>query len=610
MPGAIQDREFHEILRNAKTRRTKSVPVGDETREISVPFRSPEDWRDQFIYFLMVDRFNNPRQPPNQPYDAPVGTFQGGTFEGIRQQLGYLQELGVSALWLTPVLQNCQHEPGSYHGYGIQHFLKIDPRFASNRNDPEGELQALIDEAHARGLYVIFDIVLNHAGNVFAYVDNGEVKDLVPYRESPYPIRWRDESGRPNPAWEEAPQPSRSADLSPEAAVWPTELRKNDYFWRRGSDIDRGDFFTLRKFDNTRADVRRDLILAYEYLIAKFDIDGFRIDTLKYIGVDFERLFGNAIREYALSIGKKNFFTFGEIFDEEEKIAHFIGRRVTDQGDLVGVDAALDFPLFFRLPDVAKGLQPVSSLSDLYQRRKDIQAQVISSHGEASRYFVTFLDNHDGLDGFKSRFYYCGDPADPDRFNDQVALAVACLCCLQGIPCLYYGTEQGLSGHGTSDQALREALWGLPDGGFNPTHPFYQAIKALTDVRARHPALRYGRQYFRPISWDRTNYEIPRLLGGVLAVSRILGDTEVVLVANTHSANPATVWVIVDASLNPTGTRLRTLFSNKPQPTPVGAVEQASQVHVVEPNGSTGRGPLQIIQVTLQPMEARIIGRH
>src|SRR4029079_1647785 len=70
---------------------------------------SPADWRDIWIYFLMIDRFNHPAAPPrNLPFDARFGGFQGGTLAGIRQQLGYLKELGVGALWLTPVLKNCQ----------------------------------------------------------------------------------------------------------------------------------------------------------------------------------------------------------------------------------------------------------------------------------------------------------------------------------------------------------------------------------------------------------------------------------------------------------------------------------------------------------------------
>ena len=382
----------------------------------------------------------------------------------MRSQLDYLQELGVGALWLSPVLKNCQYEE-SYHGYGIQDFVAIDPRWASDpaaaKQDPalvEGELRALVDEAHARGIYVIFDIVLNHAGDVFAYAtDQGRQDALASWRDDPpYTIFWRDENGQGRPDWTQAP-----ADPPPDAAIWPQELRRNAYLRRRGNAFTRpgalqeaaGDFFTLKELVTDyhavtpeRGDyypVRDTLIRAYQYLMAKYDVDGYRIDTLKYIEPQFAQIFGNAMREYALSIGKKNFFTFGEVYDDEEKIARFIGRNALAPGDLTGVDAALDFPLFFRLPGMIKGLVPPSAVSDVFTRRKEIERGIISSHSEASRYFVTFLDNHDQY----QRIYY-SDPANPHAYDDQVTAGIACLFTLQGIPTLYYGTEQGLHGAG------------------------------------------------------------------------------------------------------------------------------------------------------------------
>jgi Alpha amylase, catalytic domain len=85
------------------------------------PFPSPSDWRDQVIYFLMVDRFNNASAPPvHQPYDDPnYGQYQGGGFAGVQQQLGYIKSLGAGAIWLSPVLKNLPFDTGSYHGYGI-----------------------------------------------------------------------------------------------------------------------------------------------------------------------------------------------------------------------------------------------------------------------------------------------------------------------------------------------------------------------------------------------------------------------------------------------------------------------------------------------------------
>ena len=130
---------------------------------------------------------------------------------------------------------------------------------------------------------------------------------------------------------------------------------------------------------------------------------------------------------------------------------------------MVGVDAALDYPLFFDLKPVVKGFAPPSEIVNMYVLRKQIEADVLSSHGDATRYFVTFLDNHD----VKERIRYV-DPTDATKYDDQVTLGVACLYSLPGIPCLYYGTEQGLHGVG-SDPAVREALWGGP--GFPQNTP-------------------------------------------------------------------------------------------------------------------------------------------
>ena len=154
MQTSIWGPDIQAVFDQARVPGFKSVQVGNQTLEIPTPFPSPADWRDNWIYFLLVDRFNNPLQPPrNLPWDAQYSDFQGGTIDGIRTQLDYLQNLGVGAIWISPVLKNCQYSP-TYHGYGIQDFLRIDPRFASNpAQDPqlvETELRQLVDEALMR----------------------------------------------------------------------------------------------------------------------------------------------------------------------------------------------------------------------------------------------------------------------------------------------------------------------------------------------------------------------------------------------------------------------------------------------------------------------------
>ncbi|MFN8473729.1 MAG: alpha-amylase family glycosyl hydrolase [Anaerolineae bacterium] len=586
-------------------------------------YPSPADWRDVWIYQVLVDRFNNPAAPPKESWDGAHAIFQGGTLEGVRQRLDYLKDLGVGALWLSPVQKNCQYRPDSYHGYGIQDFLSIDPRLATDpdaaRENPrlvEDELIALVEDAHALGIYIIFDIVLNHTGDTFEYVfDDGSTSAMAPWRDSgPYTIRWRDENGNGRADWTEAPtNPPR------DAAVWPAELRDNRYFRRQGNAFDRpsdlqekaGDFFSLKEIvaeyqetDTGFVPALSALIRAYQYLIARFDVDGFRIDTLKYLPPDTARTFGNAIREYALSIGKKNFFTYGEVYDEEAKIEAYVGRNTISDGDLVGVDAALDFPLFFRLPDLAKGFRSAEDLAAMYRRRRDIGRSVLSNHGDASRYFVTFLDNHDQY----HRIRYV-DPADPHRFDDQTTLALTMLFSLQGIPCVYYGTEQGLHASGDSLEAVREALWGKPDA-FDKTNLFYDTIRRLSHTRDGQPTLRYGRQYFRATSSDGVNFTISQTGGDPVAFSRILNDREVVVAANPSTTARFSGAVIVDASLNRDGTVYTTVFSNKANRegrTQAVTFKPQGSVSIRYADGTGGNGPLLVLPVTLDPMEAQIL---
>jgi glycosidase len=584
---------------------TRVVKVGAESRTITTPFPSPQDWRDVWIYFLMLDRFNRAdgKSPASMPYDKPFGEFQGGTFNGVRDRLDYIKGLGAGVIWLSPVLKNRQSDRGTFHGYGIQDFLQPDPRFASALGKEEEELRALVDEAHARGLYVIFDIVLNHAGDVFGYKGFGS---SASGSSEIRPIEWRDERGQARsdfPVIENIP----TAQREPDALVWPAELQRNSFFRRKGKGGEGGgDFESLKEFvtdvqEGQIFPVRNALILAYQYAIARYDIDGFRIDTLKYIERDFAKIFGNAMREYALSIGKKNFFSYGEVFDGEERIAEFIGRDTQDRGDLVGVDAALDFPLFFRLPSVAKGFSPPTEVIEVYRRRKEVERNILSSHGEAGRFFVTFLDNHDMKERFRG-----ANTDGPDKFDPQVILGIAVLFGLQGIPCLYYGTEQGLHGRGNSDQFVREALWGKPSA-FDVNHPFYKAISRLSEIRDTQPALRYGRLYFRPISGDGEHFGMSPFAPGVLAFSRILNNREVLVVANANTQGGFQGHALVDLFINNDGEQFRVL--NDSSASTPGPVETRSGLEIHEIDGGVTTGPARMVRVSLRPMEVQIMAK-
>jgi glycosidase len=267
----------------------------------------------------------------------------------------------------------------------------------------------------------------------------------------------------------------------------------------------------------------------------------------------------------------------------------------------VGVDAALDFPLFFHLPSVAKGFAPPTDIINVYQQRKMVEREVLSSHGEAGRFFVTFLDNHD----MTQRFRFAATDA-PDTFDPQVILGITLLFTLQGIPCLYYGTEQALHGHGDRDQYVREALWGKPQA-FDTAHPFYQAIQQLSAIRASQPALRYGRLYFRPLSGDQVHFGVSSFAPGVLAFSRILNNQELVVVTNANTQGGFQGHVLVDRFLHQEGDTFRVL--NNPAATPPGQVVLRSNLEIQEVGGGISSGPAQMIQVNLQPMEAQILAK-
>jgi len=639
MPRSLVDSSVLDAIAGAQAaareRRTKTVVVGGAPREIPVPFPSPGDWRDCPIYFLILDRFNNPSASPRGTWNRRFNFRQGGTFEGVRAQLGYLEELGIKAIWLSPVLKNSRPDTWeyNYHGYGAQDFLNVDERFASDGTlaTAERELTALVDEAHARGIHVILDIVLNHAARVFDYVTASGTTAVIadagvmngPLGSEPS-VRWLNGLGFSRGDWQNAlPTPGA---LHADDAVWPAELQHHLFFRRRGAKLTdtpgpggfvRGDFGDMRQlvveYDATvpgeeairarlgAAPVLNLLIRAHAYLVARYDFDGFRIDTVKYVAPEAVETFGNAIREYALSAGKKNFFTFGEVYDNEETIARFIGRN-GGSGEGFGVDAALDFPLFHALPRIAKGQGDVADLRRVFSLRKAQESALLSSHGEAGRYFVSFLDNHDQHERFKH-------PLTPAI---QVMLGYTLLFTLQGIPCLYYGSEQGLEGtvdgagnaELKSNESTREALWGKP-GAFSTNSSMFVAIRRLATLRQDEPTFSFGRLYFREVSGNGTDFGHSTGKGGIVAFSRILCDREVVVVANTGTVQ-FTGSVIIDADLSAGAATMAIVYSNAAA-TGTRPVRRGTMTFYRD--GPVSSGPAAAVDVRLDASEVQILRR-
>ena len=164
---------------------------------------------------------------------------------GVKDQLPYIKGLGAGAIWLSPVLKNVPNQEGTYHGYGIRDFLHVDPRFAKDANNADDELRDLVDAAHAQGMYVILDIVLNHTGDAFAYVcDAGESNCTgsngaqADFRSFTRPVLWRDQNAVAQSGWNDI---ANLPDMSADPMVWPKELQKNSYFRMQGMPDPNGD---------------------------------------------------------------------------------------------------------------------------------------------------------------------------------------------------------------------------------------------------------------------------------------------------------------------------------------------------------------------------------
>ena len=167
-------------------------PRPDRLAELDLPrreayFPSPGSWPDEVVYFLLVDRFSDgqeasrplldrsdpashrPAGPDGEPWQwsswaaSGLTRYQGGTLAGVISKLDYLRDLGVTTVWLSPVFRQRGHLD-TYHGYGIQDFLEVDPRFGSR-----ADLVDLVRQAHDRGMRVLLDVIFNHSGANWNY---------------------------------------------------------------------------------------------------------------------------------------------------------------------------------------------------------------------------------------------------------------------------------------------------------------------------------------------------------------------------------------------------------------------------------------------------------
>jgi glycosidase len=522
---------------------------------------------DEIIYFVLPDRFEN-GNPANDRgglkgdrlkhgFDPTSKAFyHGGDLQGLTARLDYIQALGATAVWLTPVFRNkpVQGGPGQesagYHGYWITDFTSVDPHLGD-----EAQMQAFVRAAHARGMKVYLDIIANHTADVIAYRECPT--DRCPYRsraEYPY-SRHGGLQGEPinegftGDNFEKLTRPDfaytpylPAGEERIKAPQWLNDPllyhnRGNSTFAGESSEM--GDFVGLDDLMTENPRVVQGMIEIYGGWIDRYGVDGFRIDTARHVNAEFWQAFVPAMLQRAAANGIPHFHIFGEVSTSDIDVA-LLARYTRD----AKLPAVLDFAFASAVRATVAGNAGTDKLARLFAD------DTLYADGEKTALQLpTFISNHDA-----GRFGYYVRKERPQASDDEVLkrvlLAHAMLFTLRGVPVVYYGDEQGFVGTGGDQDARQDMMTsrtesyladrslGTRQSNFDLSHPIAQAIAKLSALRRAHAALRSGRQVVRNYS------DSP----GLFAVSRLDPATgrEIAIAFNT-SLQPLTTTMEVAA---------------------------------------------------------------
>ncbi len=586
---------------------TAVTATADLAPNVSVPrFTHPS--AGQTIYFVLTDRFANgrvdndtggyPGGPDQTGFDPTrISHYHGGDFAGLTGKLDYLQNLGVTAVWLTPPFKNKPMQEGTagYHGYWILDFLQIDPHLGTN-----DEFRAFIAAAHARGMRVYMDIIANHTADVINFGANNPIyrdRTTWPYREvsgRPFDERRVAYNGLSDPAAFPPLSAQRSFPYVP--IVPPAEARAKNPPWLNdvtlyhnrgnttfaGESSPLGDFAGLDDLFTENPRVVQGFVEIFSHWVEHYGIDGFRIDTVKHVNAEFWQAFVPAIRAKARAIGRPDFLQFGEVSTDVGDPA-FLSEFSTD----IPLDTTLDFGFFRAAREFVSKEGEATALAEFFT--KD---DYYTDHDSNVHSTTTFLGNHDN-----GRFAYFLLKDNPHATDGELAaltkLGHGLLFLSRGQPVMYYGDEQGMVGRGGNDMQAREDMFASQapdfrsatllatrgtgaDDKFDEKHPFYQFFRALAALRSQQVALRIGAM-------------LPRATAekNVAAFSRIERKEEVELVVALNNSRTREIATSVPTSQR-AGAKLRCIFNSQ-------LVGPDDHVSTVDERGR--------LQVTLAPLQ-------
>lgn len=496
------------------------------------PVPNANFWRNQNIYQIITDRFcngdtnNDVSGLPN--FNASQGgQAHGGDFKGIEKKLDYIQALGATAIWISPVVRN---ENGDYHGYAATDFYAVNPRMGSL-----AELQSLIREAQKRGILVINDVVVNHGST---WVDSGDANwpNFV-YPPSGYNLRYNSGGKQYAAPFDNSSLQTRFGNTGLTNIFHNNGTTQN---WGDATQVEYGELLSLDDFKTETTYVREKMRDIWNYWINTAGFDAYRLDTVKHVEMGFWDFWSPEIRKAAQAADKPNFFQFGEVFDgSDSKCGSYTGTKTSGTYKM---ESVLDYPLYYQVGSVfATASGPTGAIETRYNNLTSTNYDATSLDS-----LILNLDNHDN-----PRFL-----ATTGSTTARLELALVFMYTTRGIPSLYYGTEQDFNGG--ADPNNREDMFdGAFEQGpslgdnFNMTHPRFRLVAKLNNLRRLYPALRTGTHQ---MLW--ANFSTPGLLA---YTRRIPGTTEEVYVVMNTATTAQTIGA--RPTIHPAGTVLVNLFN-------------------------------------------------
>ena len=450
--------------------------------------------RADVIYLIMPDRFANGDPTNDQLADAPASydrsnprAYHGGDLRGIREHLSYLKDLGVTTLWLTPVLKN--GAPQDYHGYGAVDLYAVDPHLGTI-----SDYQQLVAAAHQQEMKILFDAVVNHVGPNHPWVKNPPLPDW--FHGTPSQHTNSDSPLDPSFYGKSKHQPSMNdsfeALVDPHA---PARFSKN---------------LTEGWFANILPDLNTENPVVALYLLQNSiwwtetsGLDGFRLDTLPYVTLKFWTAWHLALRRLY-----PNLTTIGEVFHPDPSVtSFFMGGQKRYDGIDSGVTTLFDFPLYFALRDVLLRGAPAGTIAEILRHDS-----LYNRPGS----LVTFFGNHDVTRLANPTNDAAGHQQDETRAVRNLQLAYGLTLTLRGIPQLYYGDEIGMTGGADPDNRhdFPGGWAGGPQNAFTADgrtlqqQQIFSYVQRLLRLRREHPVLAQGRPWH--LASDDSSYVFER----------------------------------------------------------------------------------------------------